>query len=124
MDRVASCGMPVRDQLLLRIQLLGPVRVWRGQRELPPMPPLQQAVLAVLAMRTGKIVSRHELIDAVWDSPSEKVISSLHTYIAGLRKALEPERGHRAPGQVLVTSGSGYLLQLDRSQVDAVAFAD
>jgi DNA-binding SARP family transcriptional activator len=108
----------------LRVQLLGPVRAWQGERELDAGPPRQRAVLAVLAMAAGKIVSRHELIDAVWDAPTGGVGSALYGYVSRLRGVLEPGRGRRAAGLVLASAGPGYLLRVPRGQVDAVAFDD
>ena len=50
----------------LRVGVLGPVRAWLADQELPPGPPRQQAVLGMLAMRASRVVSRDELVDAVW----------------------------------------------------------
>jgi DNA-binding SARP family transcriptional activator/tetratricopeptide (TPR) repeat protein len=115
-------GMTGVDGATLRLQLLGPVRAWRGEQEVRLGPAQQRAVLAVLALAAGKLVSRHELIDAVWDTPPDAVGSILYKYISQLRTVLEPGRSHRAPGQVLVSSGPGYLLRVPPEQVDAVAF--
>jgi DNA-binding SARP family transcriptional activator/uncharacterized protein HemY len=103
----------------VRVQVLGPVRAWFGDQELDLGAPQQRAVLAVLALAGGKIVSRHELIDAVWDAPTGKVDSTLYANVSRLRGVLEPGRGQRGASQVLVTSGPGYLL---RAEVDAAAF--
>jgi DNA-binding SARP family transcriptional activator len=46
-------------------------------------------------------------------------VNSVHVYVAGLRRVLEPRRAHRAPAQVLPASGPGYLLRLGPGQVDA-----
>lgn len=37
---------------------------------------------------------------------------------------LEPGQGRRAPGRLLASVGPGYLLQVRRDQVDAIAFDD
>ncbi|HEV2372177.1 MAG TPA: tetratricopeptide repeat protein [Streptosporangiaceae bacterium] len=111
------------DEASLRVQLLGPVRAWWGERELDLGPPQQRAVLAVLAQAAGKAVSRHELIDAVWDSPRDTADGTLFTYVSRLRAVLEPEGGRRARGHVLASSGSGYVLQAAPGQVDAGVFA-
>ena len=71
------------DGATLRLQLLGPVRAWRGEQELGLGPAQQRAVLAVLALAAGKLVSRHELIDAVWDTPPDAVarlVDYVHEY--------------------------------------------
>ncbi len=50
----------------LRFAVLGPVRVWRGKRMLPPGQPQEHAVLCALLLRQGKTATRDELVDAVW----------------------------------------------------------
>ena len=108
---------------VLRVGVLGPVRAWLAERELPPGPPRQQAVLGVLAMRPNRVVSRDELVDAVWgqDAPATAE-GGVHTYVAGLRRVLEPGRSRRGPGRVLASAGAGYVLRLDAGNVDAVVF--
>ncbi|MBV9382094.1 MAG: tetratricopeptide repeat protein [Streptosporangiaceae bacterium] len=108
----------------LLVRLLGPVRAWRGERELGLGGPQRQAVLAMLAMRANQTVSRGELIDGIWgDDPPPSAVNALHVHVAGLRKTLEPHRASRAPGQVLPATGSGYSLRLQRGQLDAEVFA-
>jgi len=106
-------GIPVQ------IEILGPVRVRLGEREPALGPPLQRAVLALLALRVNSVVSRTELVDALWgDAPPAAAQGSLSTYISALRRVLEPERHSRAPSSYLVSAGSGYLLRLDEQAVD------
>jgi DNA-binding SARP family transcriptional activator/Tfp pilus assembly protein PilF len=107
----------------LRVGVLGPVRSWLAGRELTPGPPRQQAVLGMLAMRANRVVSRDELVDAVWgqDAPASAE-GGVHTYVAGLRRVLEPGRARRGPAQVLASAGAGYVLHLDTGHVDAMVF--
>ncbi|HEV2374700.1 MAG TPA: BTAD domain-containing putative transcriptional regulator [Streptosporangiaceae bacterium] len=115
--------MPGLDSSALHVQVLGPVRAWRDGQEVDLGPPQRRAVLAVLAMAAGRIVSRHELIDAVWDAPSDKADSALYAAISRLRGVLEPGRGARdGSKRVLATSGAGYVLGMQPEQVDAGAF--
>jgi DNA-binding SARP family transcriptional activator/tetratricopeptide (TPR) repeat protein len=107
----------------VRVQLLGPVRVWRGGCELEVGAPQQRAVLGVLAARANRAVSRGELVDAVWGhDPPVHADSAVYTYVAGLRRLLEPERRRGASSQVLTSTGPGYLLRLDPEEVDVAAF--
>jgi DNA-binding SARP family transcriptional activator/Tfp pilus assembly protein PilF len=108
---------------VVHVGVLGPVRAWLSEREMPPGPPRQQAVLGVLAMRANRVVSRDELVDAVWghDAPASAE-GGVHTYVAGLRRILEPGRSRRGPGQVLASAGAGYVLRLEAGNVDAVVF--
>jgi DNA-binding SARP family transcriptional activator/Tfp pilus assembly protein PilF len=110
------------DAGALRIQLLGPVRAWRGEQELELGGPRRRAVLGMLAMRAGQAVSRSELIDGLWgEDPPASAVNSVHVYVAGLRRVLEPQRERRAPGQVLSAKSPGYLLRLEPGQLDAAA---
>jgi DNA-binding SARP family transcriptional activator/tetratricopeptide (TPR) repeat protein len=104
----------------LRIGLLGPVRAWLDDTEVAVGPPRQQTLLAVLATNANQVISRSELIDAIWGTePPASAVGSVHTYVAGLRRALEPAR---KTFQVLVSAGSGYSLRLGPEGVDAERF--
>lgn len=109
---------------LLRVAVLGPVRAWRADTELELGAPRRRAVLGLLAARANQVVSRDELIDGIWgEEPPASAVNALHVHVARLRAALEPERAHRAPGQVLLASQRGYELRLAPAQVDAQLFA-
>jgi DNA-binding SARP family transcriptional activator len=111
------------DDSPLRVQVLGPIRAWRGGQELDLGSAQPRAVLAVLAITAGKTVTRHNLIDAAWENPSEKADNALYSHISRLRAVLEPDRCSRAPWKILVSSSAGYLLRVKSEQVDAAAFA-
>ncbi|GAA1288876.1 BTAD domain-containing putative transcriptional regulator [Saccharothrix xinjiangensis] len=101
----------------LRVSVLGPVRAWLGEDELSLGPARQRAVLALLAARANRVVSRHELVDGLWgDAPPASAVGSLHTYVSGLRRALGPVR------DTLVSQTSGYSLRLADGAVDADVF--
>jgi DNA-binding SARP family transcriptional activator/tetratricopeptide (TPR) repeat protein len=109
--------------VVLRVGVLGPVAAWYGDDELPVGQPRQQAVLGILAMRANRVISRGELVDAVWGAdPPASAEGGIYTYVAGLRRVIEPSRTLRGPGRVLVSSGAGYVLHLVPGQPDAVAF--
>jgi DNA-binding SARP family transcriptional activator len=109
--------------VVLRVGVLGPVMAWNNDQELPVGQPRQQAVLGILAMRANRVISRGELVDAVWgQDPPPSAEGGVYTYVAGLRRAFEPGRSLRGPGRILVSSGAGYVLHLVPGQPDAVAF--
>ena len=82
----------------LRVGVLGPVTAWRGEREVNAGQPRQLAVLGLLATRANRVVSRGELVDAVWgDQPPASAESGIYTYVAGLRRVLEPDRPRSDP---------------------------
>ena len=83
----------------------------------------QRAIVAALTLSAGRPVSFDALVDLLWgDAPPVGLPGTLHVYIAGLRRALEPDRAPRAPSTVLVTSGGGYALKVAPDDLDAVAF--
>ena len=113
----------VGEAVALRVGVLGPVTAWYGDQEIPVGQPRQQAVLGILAMRANRVISRGELVDAVWgQDPPASAEGGIYTYVAGLRRVIEPNRSLRGPGRVLVSSGAGYVLHLVPGQPDAVAF--
>src|SRR5260370_31377687 len=74
-------------------------------------------------MRANRVISRGELGDAVGgQDPPASAEGGIYTYVAGLRRVIEPTRSARGPGRVLVSSGAGYVLHLVPGQPDAVAF--
>lgn len=107
----------------LSVRLLGPLRAFLGGRELALGPPLQRAVLAVLAVRRDQVVYSSELIDALWgDCLPGNPDGGVHTYIAGLRRIFEPERARRSPGRFLQSRDSGYRLRLPEAASDLAGF--
>ncbi|MFD7301672.1 BTAD domain-containing putative transcriptional regulator [Streptomyces pharetrae] len=115
---MATTGTP------LRIQLLGPVRAWQDGTEVPLGPPKQRAVLSLLASRANDVVGVDTIVDALWDGDiPHSAANSVHTYVAGLRRELEPGRSRRGASAVLVSASGGYCLRTDPDQVDATLFA-
>jgi DNA-binding SARP family transcriptional activator/Flp pilus assembly protein TadD len=80
-------------------------------------------VLAVLASRANRVVSRGELVDAVWGAQAPTTAEGgIYTYVAGLRRVLDPDRKPRDPGTVVVSTGAGYMLRLPPDGLDADVF--
>ncbi|WP_335340842.1 AfsR/SARP family transcriptional regulator [Streptomyces qaidamensis] len=106
-----------------RFAVLGPVRAWRGERELDLGSPQQRVVLAALLLRRGRPLPLGELIDAVWgEEPPAAAVSVLRTYVSRLRKVLEPDRGPDGQPRVLVSVGDGYLLRVPDDGLDLAGF--
>ena len=81
----------VSEAVVLRVGVLGPVAAWYGDQELPVGQPRQQAVLGILAMRANRVISRGELVDAVWgQDPPASAEGGVYTYVACLRRIIEP----------------------------------
>ncbi|MBP5873171.1 hypothetical protein F3K24_43485, partial [Streptomyces sp. LBUM 1485] len=116
-----STMLTVRE--CLSVQLLGPVRAWRGDTEVVLGPPKQRAVLALLADRAGDVVSIEHIIDAVWGSDvPQTAANGVHTYVAGLRRVLDPGRSRRGSSSVLVSAAGGYCLRVSPDVVDLTRF--
>jgi DNA-binding SARP family transcriptional activator/tetratricopeptide (TPR) repeat protein len=123
LEATGAVSMDMEPQDRLRVEVLGLVRAWVGTREVALGSPLQRAVFAVLASRSGRTVSRGELIDAMWgaDAPPSAE-NGVHTYVKGLRQVLEPTRPSRAPSQILRSTSAGYVLKLEPDGLDATVF--
>nr|WP_246401981.1 AfsR/SARP family transcriptional regulator [Jiangella mangrovi] len=83
----------------------------------------QRAVLALLAVEPGQVVSLDRLIDDLW--PGETPASatgSLQAYVSHLRRVIEPDRRPRTPPRVILTRPPGYLLDVPAERVDLSRF--
>jgi DNA-binding SARP family transcriptional activator len=107
----------------LRVELLGPVLVRRDGDERKLGAPRQRVLFSVLASRPDKVVSREDLVTAIWgqDAPAS-ADGSIYTYVSGLRRALEPDRGNRAVSSVLLSEGPGYRLRIAAEDIDLHEF--
>ncbi|MFJ3799489.1 ATP-binding protein [Streptomyces sp. NPDC090088] len=108
-----------------RLQVLGPLRVWRDGVELDAGPPQQAYLLAVLLARAGEPVSIGELVDLIWaeDVPASAV-NILQKYVGALRRLLEPALPAREPGSYLQRRGSAYLFVAAPGTLDVVRFRE
>src|SRR4051812_1485905 len=85
--------------------------------------PKQRALLAALALHRGRTVAADTLADLIWNgSPPPGVSGTMQGYVAGLRRALEPDRTTRGSGSLLVTEQPGYALRLPDEDLDTLAF--
>ncbi|MFI5934044.1 BTAD domain-containing putative transcriptional regulator [Actinoplanes sp. NPDC051494] len=112
-----------RPAARLRLQIMGPLRVWRGDVELEAGPRQQRCLLALLAARVGSPITMTDLVDLIWgpDAPTSAV-NVIHKYIGMLRRMFEPELPLRAPGTYLVRHGNGYRFTAGPETLDLVAF--
>ncbi|MEU5786069.1 BTAD domain-containing putative transcriptional regulator [Micromonospora lupini] len=109
----------------LRLQVLGPLRLWRGDAELDPGPRQQALMLALLLARAGQPISKAQLIDLLWDDdPPVSASSMIHKYVGALRRRLEPGLSLRDAGSYLRRRGDGYFFRSADSGLDLVAFRD
>jgi predicted ATPase/DNA-binding SARP family transcriptional activator len=103
----------------MQLRILGPLELTDGDRLIAPGGAKQRAVLAVLVLRLGEVVTSERLIEDVWEGAAPSTAAkSVQVYVSGLRRALD-EAG---AGGALVTRPGGYALELDRERVDAYRF--
>src|SRR5687768_1531812 len=75
----------------------------------------QRALFALLLLNANEVVSTDRLIDELWgESPPRTVLKSIHVYVSRLRKELGDGR--------LLTLPPGYVLRVDRTELDLVRF--
>jgi len=85
--------------------------------------PKPRALLSLLVAAAGRPVPLEQLIDQMWgEDPPARVEASLQSYVARLRRALEPQREAGAPAQLLRTHAAGYSLAVAGDSVDAQRF--
>ncbi|KAB8188118.1 AfsR/SARP family transcriptional regulator [Microbispora catharanthi] len=103
--------------------VLGPVTAWDGTGGAIALKgPRHRAVLARLIVARGRVVPVTRLIDDLWDEPPAGAVGAVRTFVAALRRALEPDRPPRTPARLLVTEGPGYALRAGADTVDAWRF--
>jgi DNA-binding SARP family transcriptional activator len=104
--------------------VLGAVAAWDETGEpIALKGPRHRAVLARLLVARRRVVPVPRLVEDLWggDTPADAV-GTVRTFVAGLRRALEPERPRRTPSRLLVTEGPGYALRAEPAHVDAWRF--
>ncbi|MFD7718601.1 BTAD domain-containing putative transcriptional regulator, partial [Streptomyces sp. NPDC059814] len=109
----------------MRIDVLGAVQAWHDDgRPISLGGPRHREVLGRLVAAEGRMVTTESMIDDLWTDPPAGAVGALRTFVAALRRAIEPDRPPRTPPRVLVTQGTGYLLRLPRAAVDVHRFQD
>jgi len=102
----------------VRIDLLGPLRLYVGDREVTVPALRPRALLGLLAIRANAVVQSDRLIDELWVgvvTPGAAV--TLRSYISVLRRALHGAR--TGADSVLATAAAGYRIDLEADHIDA-----
>ncbi|GAA3750096.1 BTAD domain-containing putative transcriptional regulator [Plantactinospora mayteni] len=109
----------------VRFGVLGPVVVWDASgAPVDVKGPRHRAVLARLVVARGRVVPVGRLVEDLWEEPPPGAVSAVRTFVAALRRALEPHRPPRVPARLLVTEGPGYALRAAPDAVDAWRFEE
>jgi DNA-binding SARP family transcriptional activator len=98
-----------------QFRILGPLEVAGEDGPLNLGGAKQRALLALLTLNAGRVVATDTLVDQLWgERPPRTAVTSLQNFVSQLRKLLGPE--------TVLTRPPGYLLQIERDQVDAFRF--
>ena len=103
----------------MEFRILGPLEIAEGDRQLHVSGTRERALLAILLIHAGEVVSADRLIEELWGSglpghPS----NALQVVVSRVRKALEVSAG---PSR-LVTRKPGYVLDVGPGELDAGRF--
>jgi DNA-binding SARP family transcriptional activator len=105
---------------ILQFRVLGPLEVLHEGKPVGLGGPRDRALLALLVVNAGEVVSSDRLIEAVWgDDLPRDPHHALQAAVSRLRRALQLGRGKRG---LLVRRPPGYLLDIEPEQVDAARF--
>ncbi|MER7248926.1 BTAD domain-containing putative transcriptional regulator [Kribbella sp. NPDC000426] len=108
----------------MRVGILGAAEVVRDGAPVDLGGRKQRMLLSALALYGGQPAPVDSLIDMLWrDRPPPGALPTLQAYLAGVRKALEPDRPARAQPKTVVTVAPGYALRLPEDGLDATRFA-
>jgi DNA-binding SARP family transcriptional activator len=100
---------------LIEFRILGPLEIVERDRPVSVGAPKVRALLAVLLLHRGEVVSTDRLIDALWGERAPATAAkTVQVYVSNLRRALGDG--------LLLTHGRGYLLHVASGQVDLDRF--
>ncbi|HEX2783497.1 MAG TPA: AfsR/SARP family transcriptional regulator, partial [Ilumatobacteraceae bacterium] len=103
----------------MQFRILGTLEVADGKAVANLGPPKQRALLALLVLNAGQVVSIDRLIDALWpDRVPRTATHSIQIYVSELRKVLRPFAGR----DLIATRALGYELVAADDTIDARRF--
>jgi DNA-binding SARP family transcriptional activator len=103
--------------------ILGPIEAIESDGPLALGGSKQRALLGMLLLHAGEVVSSDRLIDELWPGERrEEALKALQVAVSRLRKALEPDRPAGADSRLILTRPPGYELRLDVGALDAQRF--
>jgi len=99
----------------VEFRILGPFEVNRNGETIAIPIGKPRALLAVLLLHAGEVVSVDRLVDELWgERPPPTAAKNVQVYVARLRKLLGEG--------ILVTKSPGYALRVDQEHVDVAQF--
>ena len=111
--------------MALKIDLLGPLEIYRDGTPVVLTAPKPRRVLVLLAISANSIVRNDQIIDELWEQgPPASVATTLQTYVYQLRKYLKlpAKPSHANQVESLRTFSGGYMLNLGPDALDSQRF--
>ncbi len=102
----------------MEFRILGPLQVLEQGGELPLGPAKERAVLGVLLLHAGSVVSRIQLVDCLWGERAPLTAEkALNNYVSQLRQTLS-----QAGAKLIETKAPGYVLTPGADALDVTRF--
>jgi YVTN family beta-propeller protein len=102
----------------VEFRILGPLEVVHDGRLVHVGAAKEHAVLAVLLLHAGEVVSRERLIDELWgESPPPTAAKAVNVHVSQLRKALAVNGA-----DPIATRSGGYVIEVAPAALDATRF--
>ena len=101
---------------MIELRVLGPLEVLRDGEPVPIPGDRERALLALLVIHGGEVVSTDQLIDQLWgEELPDNPANALQAVVSRLRRAL-------GGGGMIVTKKPGYALHMQPGAIDAARF--
>ncbi|MGH9274317.1 MAG: BTAD domain-containing putative transcriptional regulator, partial [Acidimicrobiales bacterium] len=105
----------------ISVRILGPIEIERGGRLIELSGRRERAVIALLLVNAGQVVSLDRMTEDLWDgAPPASAVTTLRAHVSRVRKAL----ADGGVDDLLVTRDAGYSLRVDALRIDATEFEE
>jgi DNA-binding SARP family transcriptional activator/tetratricopeptide (TPR) repeat protein len=106
----------------LRVQVLGPLAVWRDATSVRVAGAARRALLGLLALSPGRLVHRDAVIDVLWPGhPPANAVSLVQVQVSRLRRLIDRGDVRLGGGGLLVSAGDSYRLAVGAAELDLLA---
>ncbi|MFG3062200.1 BTAD domain-containing putative transcriptional regulator [Streptomyces sp. NPDC048231] len=113
------------EDMEILVNVLGPVEVTDAEgNPVAVGSRRRRELLGRLVAAGGRAVPLPVLVEDLWEHPPPAAAGTVRTFVAELRRALEPDRPPRTRSLTIETVGTGYALRIPRAHVDAHRFED
>lgn len=107
----------------VEFRLLGSFEVRRESQLLVGGGGKRRALLATLLLSANRVVTVDQLSQALWGAaPPRSAGNLIQGYVSDWRSLLEPERAPRSSGRRLLSTPSGYRLEVAQDECDVLRF--